>query len=417
MKAQGRRPRGLAPIALLALALHAAGARADALGATVFSLNGFGTLGLTHSSEKQADFTSGFFKPSGAGHTRNWSADVDSRAGLQLTASVTPRLSAILQVIAEQNYDNRYRPHVEWANIRYQITPDFSIRAGRIVLPTFLVSDYRKVGYANPWVRPPIEYYGLMPVTSSDGVDATYRTHVGELTGTAQGVYGRSESRLPIGGTIKGTNLWNLSFTAEYRAVTARITYLRANLTVQAFKPLFDGFRRFGPQGVGLAQKYEVDDTPFDLVGFGAIYDPGSWFLTGEWGSANSRSELRKRTAWYASGGYRLGKATPYLTYARTTARSDSSNPGLTLSTLPPPLVRPATELNAALAAILASAPTQKALSVGVRWDFARSAALKVQLDHIRLGTGSPGTLINIQPGFQPGSRFTVVSATLDFVF
>ena len=30
---------------------------------------------------------------------------------------------------------------------------------------------------------------------------------------------------------------------------------------------------------------------------------------------------------------------------------------------------------------------------------------------------GSPGTLINIQPGFQPGGTFNVLSATLDFVF
>jgi hypothetical protein len=52
-----------------------------------------------------------------------------------------------------------------------------------------------------------------------------------------------------------------------------------------------------------------------------------------------------------------------------------------------------------------------------LRWDFAKSAALKLQLDHSRVGTGSPGTLINIQPGFQPGGRFTVFSATLDFVF
>jgi hypothetical protein len=30
-----------------------------------------------------------------------------------------------------QKYDNTYRPHVEWANIKYQFTPDFMSGPGR----------------------------------------------------------------------------------------------------------------------------------------------------------------------------------------------------------------------------------------------------------------------------------------------
>ena len=181
----------LTPIALLAMALYAAGARADDPGTPMFSFSGFGTLGVVHSSEDNADFTSSVFKPNGAGYSHTWSADVDSLIGAQVTANLTPQLSAVLQVISEQNYDNTYRPHVEWANIKYQFTPDFSVRVGRIVLPGFLVSDYRKVGYANPWVRPPLEVYSLVPITNNDGVDASYRLHFGEFTNTVQGAYGR----------------------------------------------------------------------------------------------------------------------------------------------------------------------------------------------------------------------------------
>jgi hypothetical protein len=124
-----------------------------------------------------------------------------------------------------------------------------------------------------------------------------------------------------------------------------------------------------------------------------------------------------KRSAWYASGGYRLGKFTPYVTYARTKSESNTSDPGLTLAGLPPFLAGPATGLNAGLNAVLGSVPVQKTVSVGARWDFAKSAALKLQFDHTRLGAGSPGTLINLQPGFQPGGKFNVFSATIDFVF
>ena len=56
----------------------------------------------------------------------------------------------MLQVVSEQRLDRSYRPIVEWANIKYQATPDLSLRFGRIALPMFLAADYRKIGYAYP---------------------------------------------------------------------------------------------------------------------------------------------------------------------------------------------------------------------------------------------------------------------------
>src|SRR5688572_31146235 len=49
----------------------------------------------------------------------------------QVNANFTPKLSAVLQVVAEPNHQGNYDPHVEWANIKYQFTPDFSVRIGR----------------------------------------------------------------------------------------------------------------------------------------------------------------------------------------------------------------------------------------------------------------------------------------------
>jgi hypothetical protein len=40
-----------------------------------------------------------------------------------------------------------------------------------------------------------------------------------------------------------------------------------------------------------------------------------------------------------------------------------------------------------------------------------------LQLDRINLGAASPGTLVNIQPGFSSGGIVYIVSAALDFVF
>jgi len=98
-----RTSRKLTATAVLMMLLCTAGARAEDLGTTNFLFSGFGTLGVAHSTEDKADFTnSPFTKPNGAGHTRNWSADADSRVGLQVIANVTPQVSAVLQVIAQQ---------------------------------------------------------------------------------------------------------------------------------------------------------------------------------------------------------------------------------------------------------------------------------------------------------------------------
>jgi hypothetical protein len=67
--------------------------------------------------------------------TRRWSTDVDSRLGAQLDATLARHWSAVLQVVGEQGLDNSYRPRVEWANIKYQATPELALRVGRIALP------------------------------------------------------------------------------------------------------------------------------------------------------------------------------------------------------------------------------------------------------------------------------------------
>ena len=191
-----------------------ASAPSNELASPIFSISGFATLGVAHSSERRADFMSSDLQLHGAGHARAWSPDVDSRAGVQLGAKLTPQLSAVLQVTSEQRSDGSYRPEIEWANVKYEITPDFSIRAGRIVLPNFMLSDSRKVGFANPWVRPPVEVYGLVPLTRSDGIDISYRHRLGEVNNTVQVSFGESSARIPGGGMVSGKNGWGVSDNA-----------------------------------------------------------------------------------------------------------------------------------------------------------------------------------------------------------
>ncbi|MEO8136548.1 MAG: hypothetical protein ABI831_21550 [Betaproteobacteria bacterium] len=407
----------LGVLAALAAALHTSGAGAVDFDTSRFSFGGFGTLGAVHSSEDQADFTSNIFKPDGAGYSDSWSADVDSLIGAQVTLNVTPRLSAVLQVIAEQNYDHSHRPHLEWANIKYQFTPDFSVRVGRSVVPTFLYSEARKVAYSYPWVRPPLEVYGLNALTNSDGVDASYRLHFGELTYTVQASAGRKDIHLADDSAVTELrDLRGISNTVEYGPLTAHIVYQKFFGTVPSVNAFFDNFREFGPQGVAIADEYDASHKLVTIFGVGVSYDPGKWFLMAEWGHNDTHSFLGRSSAWYASGGYRFGNVTPFISYAQARA-NNLSDPGLDLASLPDFLAEPATELNAVLNSILSTRTVQDTVSIGGRWDFMRNVALKLQIDRTNLGAGSSGQLINTQPGFELGGQFTMISASVDFVF
>jgi hypothetical protein len=415
-------PTTLRTILCLA-ALHAAAAHGQDSVAPQFSLSGYGTVGVIGSDEDRADYLVDAFKPNGPGRTRTWSGDADSRLGLQVSAVLNSQLSAVLQVLSQQRYDNTYRPSVEWANLKYQVMPDMSVRAGRVVLPIFMVTDTRRVGYANPWIRPPVELYSLVPVTTNDGVDASYRFVAAGYSNTVQLSVGRSDSKFPNAGgfeagTAKVRNLVALNDAIERGFTTLRVSVGRASLTIDALRPLFDGFRQFGPAGVEIADKYSVDGRHVTFVGVGGSYDPGNWFAMGEWARFDTRSVVGKKSAWYVSSGYRINKkVTPYITYARIKADSNTSDPGLPLGGLPAQLVPVAAFLNGTLNAQLNLLPVQDTISVGARWDFAKNAALKVQYDHVKLGADSRGTFGNFAPDFQPGSKVRLFSAAVDFVF
>jgi hypothetical protein len=273
---------------------------------------------MVHSSEERADFVAGVFAPKGAGHTRRWSPEVDSRLGVQLVGAVTSRLSATVQMISEQNHDGSYEPRVEWANIKYQFTPKLSLRVGRTALASFLVADFRKVGYANTSVRPPEEVYGIVPISSSDGVDASYRGRVGSFDHTLLVGYGQADARPAEGGPVRARDQLILSDTVEAGPVTFRIAYVKSRLDIDTLQGLFAGFRQFGAQGIALADRYDTNDRRVEFVALGGLYDAGDWFVTAEWGTARLNSALGDRAGWYVSGGYRIGNITPYATYARS---------------------------------------------------------------------------------------------------
>lgn len=361
--------RMLARSVALATLFVACAAHAGDLG-SMFALSGFGTLGATYSSLRTADYTGAAFEPYGAGASRHLDFADDSRVGVQLTAKFTSQLSALVQVVSHNNYDNSFTPTLEWANINYAFTPDLNVRVGRIELPSFLTSDYREVGYANPWVRVPPELYDMAPITNSDGVDGSYRMHIGAVTNTVHVIYGKSTFHVVPGPLrVQAQGIFGAFDTIEYRALNAHLGYLRAHVSLPF-----------------------ASDLPVALYSAAASLDMERWFVQAEIARVTAQGLTPGYIGGYATAGLRVGKLTPYVTYAVEHS-----------------LGRPVILKNLNNG--------QRAVSCGVRWDFAKNFDLKVQYDHVWTPAGSVGLFMNEQPGFRLGSGTNVVTAALDFVF
>jgi predicted porin len=364
-----------APAAKPAPALAAA-----TLDLSIFKFGGFATLGFSHSSMDQGDYVLDSSMPKGAGRSQDWSASNNTRGAVHVTADFTPQVSAIFQVDSEYRYDGSYRPEVEWFNVKYAFTPDAYVRLGRIALPTFMDSDNRDVGYSFVWVHPPVDLYHQLSIPSSDGVDAMYRSEIGEAVNIVRAISGTNKTERPTS-ISKSKEMWGLFDTLEYGAATFHVSYQQRRSSTENLLT-----------GTSGAWTLNRD------VSVGAGYDPGNWFVISEWIQRRSTTRIN---AMYVSGGYRINKFTPYLTYSQ-------NSPGTFVPGVPPQ----------SAAAVERANRAQSTTGVGLRWDFMRNYDFKIQYDEVKLSDSSNGYLINVPTGVTLyGSKFHVFSAVVDLVF
>jgi len=346
----------------------------------MFKIGGFGTLGFTHSSLSSADFVTDSSMPKGAGRSSDWSAGNNSRIAVHLNANFSPKVSALFQVDSEYHADGTYRPEVEWISLKYSFTPNVYLRAGRIVLPTFMDSENRDVGYSYTWVHPPVDLYHQLSIPSSDGVDAMYRSEIGEAVNTVKVIYGKTKVDRPYSVTTS-KDMWGIFDTLEFGQTTVHAGYQERQSSTENVRTGSTGFW-----------------TQNSDLSLGANYDPGDWFVMSEW---IQRRSTYKATAMYVSAGYRINQFTPYFIHGQ-------NSPGSIIQNSP----SPTTFL------LWLAARSQSTDSLGVRWDFMRNFDFKVQYDRVTLSDNSNGYLANVPANVTLyGTTFHVISAVVDFVF
>ena len=398
-------------------------------------LNGFATFGVVDSRmDAPWVFRRDSLQPGGPhGGIRS---RVDSRLGLQANLALTERLDAVVQTVLKPMPDAAPESQrIEWALLSYRPAADWTLRAGRVSTDMRLVSEYTNVGFAYPWVRPIPEMYGLLSISSVDGMDVQKAWTRGAARWRAKLQLGQTDMHAPTPSgdplTVKGRDMLALTLQREDGGLLlkANVTWTQIAFdTDLGARPLLDALGRLrqlpipsvSQEATALASRLPIEPLSARYVSVGLQYQSGPWLTHAELAVSDIRQTGDSDVSAYASVGYRFGAVTVFGMTGAVSPRQQAVQAPTTWAAALAPLLGPADVAAAQGAGAVAAAVgnavriDQRSLSVGMRWDVHPQVALKAQVDHIRVGANGAALWWRGTPDARSGN---VLSFVVDTVF
>ncbi|MBD3646380.1 MAG: hypothetical protein HUJ31_02760 [Pseudomonadales bacterium] len=395
------------------------------------AFHGYGTVGLVKAGTDDADFVRSFLQADGSGKSADWTFDVDSRLGLQMDARLSDKLSGVVQVLAQHDHDGTFRPGVEWANLKYEFSPALSIRLGRTATSPFIASEFRLVGISYPWVRPPLELYDILPMTSIDGIDIAYQQTFGQSLFAFEFSWGQRDVASFDHVSLEAREIMILNTLIALGKTQFHLGYATGEVTFENLRltQLLDGLAQFATttgaipglkatsdQAQAIHDYYRFDGDRHSLLTIGVQHQSGRFLAMVEAGWYRPTA-LPNLLVYSTTAGYLFGRFTPYAAFSKVDFSSTNTHT-LTTRELPPTLMSAASTLNDSILNLVTDyAAAQHTASLGLRFDMAPNASLKFQFDHIVVAEGSRGRFINADSDFRRGKSVDVLSIVVDFVF
>ena len=396
-----------------------------------FRMSGFGTIAAVRTSTNDAGFN---YKGQGGGAGTTPILDPDSKLAVQGSYKITPTISVTSQVMTKYDSEAQYLPKVDWMFAKWQATPQLYIRAGRIGSPFFMISDFRDVGYANTFARPPLDVYSQVPISQFEGGDLTYQWNLGSSNLTGSVWYGDSDTRFALKkydsgyppNAVTGKNVTEsiglnvskirgINFMWDFdNGLSLRVGHAQGNLTLDssAANALIATTALLAPSfSTSTYDTFTTDKAKATFSGIGAVYDSGDFVISGEFTKRRTKSYISDTTGYYLIGGYRIAKFTPYVGFSKLKTDRGSSNPFAVLSTSNP--------LRQGAEDILSTQKNDnRTTTLGVRWDVSSGLALKAQWDRMSKPADSAG--ISFDPTsafFNEKRKVGAMTLAVDFVF
>jgi Gram-negative porin len=331
-----------------------------------FKFSGFGTVGAVTTNTDETQFRDGLRQPRGADTSVDFG--VDSRVAGQVNLRWDETFSAVGQVLASRRAKSE-GPALEWLYGQAELPAGFSLKLGRMVLPAFMISDSRSVGYSQHWLRTPNTVYGGYPASSFDGGQLQYRGQAGPVNLTAQLSVGKAKADIVTStgiATLDFPKIRSLNLLAESGDWLFRLgTVAALESTLTGLPPMDDRYN-----------------------GVGVQYDNGTLVVLSEYSTRRQSIGLFDSSAMYISAGWRFGPWTPYLIASRFKPEGPGYGP---------------------------TAATANGSAIGLRWDAMPNVAVKAQFDRM---LPSSSAIVNTSPAFLVDpQRINVYSVAVDFTF
>lgn len=380
------------------------------------SIRGFSTIGLTHSSNEHLGFRRNLARTSSDPDT--WSFEPDSLVGIQVDADPSDQWHVSAQAVYKNRIEQSLDNSIEWAYVRYQpsINSPFSYRLGRLGVDVFMLSQYRNVGFAYLWARPPQEFYSPLGFDSINGADLTYAKIINDAylqarlaIGVTKTKFNYNEAELDISPAIAASLLW------EEGHWKTRLGYARIELdnSIELFAPVADALQQsslFWPQATTIEKNLDLTGKVFDYYSFGLAYDNNTWIAQTEINLVESKDTIfTSSQSAYLSIGRRFGDLTLY----GLGSMIENTDPIFSVPDAPAPL----TLLQIQTQELYNSTGVeQKGLGIGVRWDLTSETALKFQWDRVWIKPHGSG-LWGKELSNPEKERSDILSINLSYIF
>ncbi|MFK7995085.1 MAG: hypothetical protein AB8B87_13155 [Granulosicoccus sp.] len=382
------------------------------------TFSGFGTLGYAVLDDKNAEFRTGVAID---GADNRGSLEVDTRLGLQMDTVFNPAFSATFQLTAREAEDGDAAVELEWGFLRWLVTDNISIRAGRMSLPVYSNSDFREVGYAMPYLRPPEDVYSMIPLRRFNGADITLDHVWANALFRWQFFAGQTREDIFDNLTPDADQAFGISITVENGPARVRISHVDSQVDIDSKNANIAALR------AGIAQVQQsvptlapiLDPVASDFAGESVPLTFDTIALSLEFSRVFIDAEYTRRRidnwapdvdGWSLALGTRVGKFQPYVHISKLSEPDGDRRVSLPDN---PSLTPVETGIN------LFYAPRdQNTIGIGTRFDLSPSIALKAQLDRIsREEIGISFNRITVDDGSDNGDDVTLFSAVVDFVF
>lgn len=381
--------------------------------------SGFGTLGVAHSDDELLGFRRDLSREGVS--DGDWKLKTDSLLGLQADLRLNRSVSASIQLVGKDRADNSLINSVEWAYVRFQPSRNTVFNVGRVGFEVFLLSEYRNLGFAYLWARPPAEFYGALAFNYLDGVDAGYSTSFGGGTIRLKAFAGVTKNSFAAAGNdpieidIDPIFGGNVSWENNDWRVLLGVASLEVSSSIGPTQLLTDALQQVAPlwpEANVIATGMEAKGGHLRYLSGGLTYTNNAWVIQSELEYIHSSlKQFDSIFSSYLSAGYDIGATTFFVMGA---VARNANDRGLLPDAPPIPQIQ---ILRGEIQNFYDfTRIKQHSLSLGLRWDINYNLALKTQWDHAWVKKYGGG-LFDQTTAITSARGINTFSISLDFIF